>query len=219
MHAFLFLALPVALIWFCHTNSKYEVKEFSLPLIMGFLFAVVTCSFREFFTFTVTVWTEAWWLTFIKLFLKDTFLPCAITSAAFFFFSKDEWEYKTTCLFPLLGAFYMVFLPYTVMTGEKDAFFLLIGKPLFILSLLFALTSFSGSAFFAKTDGRKAKCALMATIAFLVTLVPPAVQTMWYYGINSIILTAAGLAFLALNVYFYLVFKKDHLRKPIFMSM
>ena len=219
MHTFLFLALPCALIWYTLTNSKYEPKAFIAPLLTGALLAIVSCAFQEFFTFSFQIRTESHIRTFISMLLKDTTLPVLVITAIFAFFCNDDNEYKSSAVFPLSGAFYAVFLPYHVMTGESKAAFLLIAKPVLISAMLFAFTAFLQASFYALDNAKKPLSITMAVTAVLVTTIPSVFETAWYYGVSDIILSIAALVILAATIAFYVAVHKTHERKPIFMSM
>ena len=219
MHAFLFLAFPMALIWYCTTNSKYEVKNFIAPLLMGFLISAAVCTFKDFFTFSSHTWTENSFVTFLKLFFAESFFPVVIVSALFFFFSNNDTEYKTSSEFPLIAAFYAVFIPYVVMTGEHRETFTIIAKPLSYLALTFALTAFLSLSHFALQDKNKKLTVFMIISSFLSLIVPPLLETIWYYGANSIFMCVIAFILFSLSAFFYFIVRKTHIRQPIFMSM
>ena len=52
MYAFLFLAVPAFLAWFCLTDKKYQFKSYIPALITGFLLGAVICCVKEFLIFS-----------------------------------------------------------------------------------------------------------------------------------------------------------------------
>ena len=119
----------------------YKKNPHMIPVIFtGLITAVLVCGFRAFFLYAHRVIPFSFGLNMWYLLLRQTLLPIIALYGIFFAVSKDEISYKVEALFPLLISFYILYLPYTILsTSEK----VITTFPLFIKPVLFTVMIFS----------------------------------------------------------------------------
>lgn len=137
MYLFMLLLLPLILAaWIFYKKSPHMI-----PVIFtGLITAVLVCGFRAFFLYAHRVIPFSFGLNMWYLLLRQTLLPIIALYGIFFAVSKDTISYKVEALFPLLISFYILYLPYTILsTSEK----VITTFPLFIKPVLFTVMIFS----------------------------------------------------------------------------
>ena len=119
----------------------YKKNPHMIPVIFtGLITAVLVCGFRAFFLYAHRVIPFSFGLNMWYLLLRQTLLPIIALYGIFFAVSKDTISYKVEALFPLLISFYILYLPYTILsTSEK----VITTFPLFIKPVLFTVMIFS----------------------------------------------------------------------------
>ncbi len=119
----------------------YKKNPHMIPVIFtGLVTAVLVCGFRAFFLYAHRVIPFSFGLNMWYLLLRQTLLPIIALYGIFFAVSKDTISYKVEALFPLLISFYILYLPYTILsTSEK----VITTFPLFIKPVLFTVMIFS----------------------------------------------------------------------------
>ena len=137
MYFFMLLLLPLILAAWCF----YKRDSHLVPVIfMGLIIAVLVCGFRAFFLYSHRVIPFSFGKNMWYLLLRQTLLPVVLLYGLFFLISKDSISYKVEALFPLLISFYLLYLPYTILsTSEK----IITTFPLFIKPVLFTVMIFS----------------------------------------------------------------------------
>ena len=137
MYLFMFLLLPAILTAWCF----YKREPRLIPVIFtGLISAVLVCGFRAFFLYSHRIIPFSFGMNMWYLLLRQTLLPIVVLYGVFFLISKDEIAYKIEALFPLLISFYMLYLPYTILSGSEKIF---TSFPLFIKPTLFTVMIFS----------------------------------------------------------------------------
>lgn len=137
MYLFMLLLLPLILAaWIFYKKNPHMI-----PVIFtGLITAVLVCGFRAFFLYAHRVIPFLFGLNMWYLLLRQTLLPIIALYGIFFAVSKDTISYKVEALFPLLISFYILYLPYTILsTSEK----VITTFPLFIKPVLFTVMIFS----------------------------------------------------------------------------
>ncbi len=137
MYLFMLLLLPLILAaWIFYKKNPHMI-----PVIFtGLITAVLVCGFRAFFLYAHRVIPFSFGLNMWYLLLRQTLLPIIALYGIFFAVSKDTISYKVEALFPLLISFYILYLPYTILsTSEK----VITTFPLFIKPVLFTVMIFS----------------------------------------------------------------------------
>ena len=179
-----------------------------VPVIfIGLITAVLVCGFRAFFLYSHRIIPLSFATNMIYLLVRQTLLPVLVLYGIFFLISKDTVSYKVEALFPLLISFYMLYLPYTILsTSEK----IITSFPLFVKPLLFTVMIFS-LALCAKhiektISAKKYFCAAIWIIIAIVCIVfPSVVETMYILDMSYfLILVLSGVYSLVLPVLFIL---------------
>ena len=137
MYLFMLLLLPLILAAWCF----YKRDSHLIPVIvMGLIAAVLVCGFRAFFLYSHRIIPFSFERNMWYLLIRQTLLPVILLYGLFFLVSRDTISYKVEALFPLLISFYLLYLPYTIIsTSEK----IITTFPLFIKPVLFTVMIFS----------------------------------------------------------------------------
>lgn len=198
------LLLPLILAAWCF----YKRDAHLAPVIfMGLVTAVLVCGFRAFFLYSHRVIPFSFENNMWYLLLRQTLLPVVLLYGLFFLISKDTVSYKVEALFPLLISFYLLYLPYTILSGADHIFTTF---PLFIKPVLFTVMIFSlglGAKHIEKTiRGKKYVFTAIWIIISLVSLVVPSVlETMYIMDMSYLlILILSGIFSATLPVLFIL---------------
>lgn len=198
------LLLPLILAAWCF----YKRDPHLVPVIfMGLVTAVLVCGFRAFFLYSHRVIPFSFENNMWYLLLRQTLLPVVLLYGLFFLISKDTISYKVEALFPLLISFYLLYLPYTILSGAEHIFTTF---PLFIKPVLFTVMIFSlglGAKHIEKTI--RAKKYVFTSIWILICIVsitaPSILETMHLMDMNYLlILVLSGVYSATLPVLFIL---------------
>ncbi len=142
-------------------------------IITGCVTAFLVFALKEFFTLSHRNIPLSFAPNFLYLFFREAFLPIVLLYAVFFLLSKDDLDFKLEAFFPLVTSFYVVFLPYIVITSpETKTAFEVLAKPVLFTSLLVSLSQ--GVSYIQ--NGLKGKKGLIAVgiILILVSFCIPA---------------------------------------------
>lgn len=200
----MFLLLPLILAAWCF----YKKDSHLIPVIFtGLISAVLVCGFRAFFLYSHRVIPYSFELNMWYLLLRQTLLPVLVLYGVFFLISRDSISYKVEALFPLLISFYLIYLPYTIISAADH---IITSFPLFIKPTLFAVMIFSlglSAKHIEKTI--KAKKFVFTAIWILISLVsivlPSVLETMYILDMSYfLLLLLSGIYSAALPVLFIL---------------
>ena len=200
----MFLLLPLILAaWIFYKRDPHMI-----PVIFtGLISAVLVCGFRAFFLYSHRVIPLSFELNMWYLLLRQTLLPVVVLYGVFFLISRDTISYKIEALFPLLISFYLLYLPYTILSSSEH---ILTTFPLFVKPVLFTVMIFSlglGAKHFEKNlSAKKNVFAVVWVIISLVSIVVPSVlETMYIMDMSYfLILVLSGVYSAALPVLFIL---------------
>ena len=200
----MFLLLPLILAAWCF----YKKDSHLIPVIFaGLITAVLVCGFRAFFLYSHRIIPFSFERNMLYLLLRQTLLPVILIYGLFFLISKDTISYKVEALFPLLLSFYMLYLPYTILSGAEHIFTTF---PLFIKPVLFTVMIFSlglSAKHIEKTIlGKKYVFTAIWIIISLVSIIVPSVLESMYIMDMSyfLILVISGVFSATLPVLFIL---------------
>ena len=204
MYFFMLLLLPLILAAWCF----YKRDAHLIPVIfMGLIIAVLVCGFRAFFLYSHRVIPFSFGKNMWYLLLRQTLLPVVLLYGLFFLISKDTISYKVEALFPLLISFYLLYLPYTILsTSEK----IITTFPLFIKPVLFTVMIFSlglSAKHIEKTIRAKkyAFTVIWGFIAAVSIVFPSILETMYILDMSYfLILVLSGVFSAALPILFIL---------------
>ena len=200
----MFLLLPLILAAWCFYKRDLHL----IPVIFtGVISAVLVCGFRAFFLYSHRVVPYSFLLNMCYLLVRQTLLPVVVLYGVFFLISKDELSYKIEAIFPLLISFYMLYLPYTILSASEK---IITTFPLMLKPTLFAVMIFSialSAKHIEKTfkAGKRVYAAVWILICVLSILLPSILETMYILDMNYLlILILCGIYSAALPVLFIL---------------
>ena len=143
----------------------------------------------------------------LYLLVRQTLLPVVLVYGIFFAWSKDEISYKVEAFFPLLISFYMLYLPYTIISTSEGLYttFPLIVKPVLFVVMIFSL-ALSAKHIEKTVKNRKyVFAAIWIIIGLASVLVPSLLEGMYILDMNYLlILVLSGVYSAALPVLFIL---------------
>ena len=119
MLLFLLFLMPLSLIFYMTYKKSDKTVSAS---ILGFMVSLVIVMFRGFFTFSHKIVYFSFWPNFLDLFLLQTLIPVAILYGIFFFVDHDDIDYKVKAYIPLTMSFYVIYLPYSVITSTDSMY-------------------------------------------------------------------------------------------------
>lgn len=174
----MFLLMPLILAAWCF----YKRDAHLIPVIFtGLISAVLVCGFRAFFLYSHRIIPLSFELNLLYLLLRQTLLPVIVLYGVFFLVSKDEIAYKVEAFFPLLISFYLLYLPYTILSGLDH---IITTFPLFVKPTLYTVMIFSlglSAKHIEKTvNAKKYIFTAVWIIIALVSLVFPSVMETMY---------------------------------------
>ena len=178
MLLFLLLLMPLTLILFLY---KKPLKTIFPLVFIGFACGVLLCGFKGFFMFSHRIVYYSFWRTFLSLFFTQFFLPIVILYGLFFAISHDELTYKTDAFVPLVFSFYVVFLPFTVISETESVYsgFQVLLKPVLFGSMLILLGFLTSSLFNAFFTGAVKKAVFQSLIALVFLAGPSLIETLY----------------------------------------
>ena len=138
MYLFMFLLLPLVLAAWCF----YKKDSHLIPAIfIGTVVAVLVCGFKAFFLYSHRIIPYSFQSNVMYLLIRQTLLPVILVYGLFFVWSKDKVSYKVEAFFPLLISFYMLYLPYTIISTSEGIYttFPLLVKPVLFVVMIFSL--------------------------------------------------------------------------------
>ena len=190
------LLLPLILACWCFYKRDLHL----IPVIFtGLISAVLICGFRAFFLYSHRVIPYSFEMNMLYLLLRQTLLPIIVLYGVFFLVSKDEISYKVEALFPLLISFYLLYLPYTILSGVDH---IISTFPLFIKPVLFTVMIFSlglSAKHIEKTIRAKKYffASLWIIIALISIVFPSVVETMYILDMSYFLILVFSGAFSA----------------------
>lgn len=172
MLLFSLLLIPVVLGGFC---LYYKDKKIFLPICFGLISGILVCSFKTFFVYSHRIVPYSVGQNFLFIFFRQIFFPTVILYLIFFFFSKDDFKYKIDMCCPLLLSFYMIFLPYTIITSSEGLYsiFNLFIKPV-VYTFLIIQVSYSFKVVIESVVDKESEINFKQALIGLVYFVLPA---------------------------------------------
>ncbi|MCQ2592136.1 MAG: hypothetical protein MJ188_05070 [Treponema sp.] len=179
MLAFLLLLLPFTLAIYCVWAK--EPREI-MSIFIGTLSAILLCAFKVLFTYSHRIVPYSFKENFLYFLFRQNCVPVIVVFLLFFLIVKDTAEVKINSFFPLLCSFYIVFLPYTVISGAFNvytAYFLFIAP----ISCLAMLVQCAVSLHYIYENLLNKRYVLLALniVLMIVYLILPAVFNALYY--------------------------------------
>ena len=197
MYFFMFLLLPLVLAAWCF----YKRDSHLLPVIFtGAVTAVLVCGFKAFFLYSHRIIPYSFESNVLYLLIRQTLLPVILLYGLFIVWSKDKISYKVEAFFPLLISFYMLYLPYTIVSTTEGLY---TSFPLFVKPVLFVVMIFS-QALSAKhieksIRNRKIIFAIIWILIGLVSVVIPSLlEGMYILDMNYLLVLVLSAVYSAL---------------------
>ena len=204
MYLFMLLLLPLILAaWIFYKREPHQI-----PVIFtGLISAVLVCGFRAFFLYSHRIIPLSFESNMLYLLIRQTLLPIMVLYGIFFAVSRDNISYKVEALFPLLISFYMLYLPYTILSGADHIIttFLLFVKPVLFTVMIFSL-GLSAKHIEKNINAKKYFfTAVWILISLVSIVVPSVVETMYILDMSYfLILLLSAVYSAALPVLFIL---------------
>ncbi|MBM7022041.1 hypothetical protein [Treponema sp. Marseille-Q4523] len=180
MYLFLIVFMPLSLVWYLIREKDKAV----IPVaIAGALSSIVFCAFKAFFSFSYRTPRAGFFVNYVYILLAYTLIPVAAVYLVFLVLSKDDDTFLVKSYFPLLCAFFSVYLPYTVLSGSRSAYsaFELFCKPVLYTAML---VSSAICVFFLYRRGTTGKRLFIWILALALSLfVPAAIEAAWFIGL------------------------------------
>ncbi len=204
MYLFMFLLLPLILAAWCF----YKKDSHLIPVIFtGAVAAVLVCGFKAFFLYSHRIIPYSFESNVIYLLVRQTLLPVILVYGIFFAWSKDEVSYKVEAFFPLLISFYMLYLPYTIISTSEGLYttFPLIVKPVLFVVMIFSLALSAKHIEKTVKNKKYAFAVIWGIIGIVSVLVPSILEGMYILDMSYfLILVLSGVYSAALPVLFIL---------------
>ena len=186
----------------------YKREPHQIPVIFtGLISAVLVCGFRAFFLYSHRIIPLSFESNMLYLLIRQTLLPIMVLYGVFFAVSRDVISYKVEALFPLLISFYMLYLPYTILSGADHIIttFLLFVKPVLFTVMIFSL-GLSAKHIEKNINAKKYFFTAVWILISLVSIVVPSVlETMYILDMSYfLILLLSAVYSAALPVLFIL---------------
>ncbi|MBQ9495014.1 MAG: hypothetical protein IJR50_05175 [Treponema sp.] len=179
MYAFLIIIIPTVLTYYFVASGERETVPVAF---IGFIISVIVCAIKAFFSFSHHIFRANFLSNYAYIALAYSIVPIAVVYAVFIVFSGDTMKFRIKAYFPLLCAFFAVYIPYTTLAGSRTAYdvFELFFKPT-LYALMLCLSSVClryGYCAYVDND-KKSDSIIWTTIFAASLLVPAAIETMW----------------------------------------
>lgn len=169
----MFLLIPAVLAGYC---MLFRNRKIIPALFIGLMSGILLCVFKTFFLYAHRIIPYSLSSNIVYLLIRQTLLPVLIVYAIFLVFSRDTLEYRGEALCPLLLSFYLVYLPYSIVTTSEGLYS---GFAIFIKPILFAFmiltVSFCAKKIFKAIEEKKYIFMILFILLALVYLILPAV--------------------------------------------
>ena len=173
MLLFLFLLFPLSLLLFCVYRRE---KRFVPLIVIGAFTAVLICFFRILFTYAHRLVPYSFPENLIYSLTNFSVVPVVLLYGIYFLLTKDSIEVKVAAVFPLLMSFYMIYLPYKIVSASEYFYtgYSLFLRPAIYLSMVMQL-SFSAEELFSKLKEKNVPFAIIQGLIIILYLFVPAV--------------------------------------------
>jgi len=193
----MFLLLPLVLAAWCF----YKRDSHLLPVIFtGAVAAVLVCGFKAFFLYSHRIIPYSFESNVLYLLIRQTLLPVILLYGLFIVWSKDKISYKVEAFFPLLISFYMLYLPYTIVSTTEGLYtsFPLFVKPVLFVVMIFSL-ALSAKHIEKSIRNRKIIFAIIWILIGLVSVVIPSLlEGMYILDMNYLLVLILSAVYSAL---------------------
>lgn len=215
MYIFLLSLLPLSFAAFCFWRKDRQVVPVAM---LGFITAVIVCLVKVIFTYAHRVIPYVLADNFEFFLLRQILAPVILLYGLFFAISRDSIGYKIKSYFPLMSSFYMVYMPYVIISSAEPtpSAFQTFVQPVILLSML-AMQAFALDSGYKFALKKKIALSIVSFVIFFAyMLVPPLLISMYMLEINFTAVCALTVlyclipsALIALELVFNFFLKKD----------
>ena len=172
MFLFMLVLLPAVLFYCCLRSTDKSVISVAMT---GAVSGVFVSACTALFTYLHRIPELSFAGNTFYYFFKEYFIPVILLYAVYSLVISDEKEYKVKTFFPLMLAFYAVYMPYRVIASNSGAFslFSIFVKPVLVLCMLIYLAKFN-FVFYKANLGKNSKYQVAAVLLALVAMLIPA---------------------------------------------
>lgn len=201
MLLFLLLLFPLSLI--SYYLYKKEPKLI-LVIAIGFLTSLIVCAINFFFKFSHRIVPYSFWLNFVYYAEKLGILPITIVFGVFLLVTRVDFKSKIDFYIPLLLSYYMVLIPYNVIsTTESNIYtsFDIFIKPLIYLALVFGSGCLLKQIYFCIKNKKIFFAVLSVTIFIIDLLLPSVIEAMFSIGNPFFVILILSAFYLVANAF------------------
>ncbi len=204
MYLFMFLLLPLVLAAWCF----YKKDSHLIPVILiGTVVAVLVCGFKAFFLYSHRIIPYSFQSNVMYLLIRQTLLPVILVYGLFFVWSKDKVSYKVEAFFPLLISFYMLYLPYTIISTSEGIYttFPLLVKPVLFVVMIFSLALSAKHIEQTVINKKIVFTAIWILISIMSVIVPSLIEGMYILDMSYILILLLSAVYSAALPVLYLL--------------
>lgn len=203
MLLFLLLLFPLSL------AGYYLYKKDSkliMVIVIGFLSSLIVCAINFFFKFSHRIVPYSFWLNFVYYVEKLGLLPITIIYLIFILLTKDSFKDKIDFYIPLMLSYYMVLIPYNVISStESNVYsgFDIFIKPIIYLSMIFG-SGFLLKQFYYSIEKKKVPFTVLSVFLILIEiLIPSILESLNVIGMAFFEILIFVILYLLLNCFIY----------------
>ena len=207
----MFLLLPLILAAYCFYKKDKRV----IPAIfLGIIVAVLVCGFRAFFLYAHRIVPFSFEKNAIYLLMRQSLLPVIMVYGIYFFWSKDELSYRIETFFPLMISFYMLYLPYNIISTSGHVFttFPLFVKPVIFAVMIFSIALFLSHVEKAFENKRYVFVALWIIVSIISLVIPALLESMYILDMNYALVLILSALYCVITPLAFLLCRKGIIR-------
>ena len=207
----MFLLLPLILAAYCFYKKDKRV----IPAIfLGIIVAVLVCGFRAFFLYAHRIVPFSFEKNAIYLLMRQSLLPVILVYGIYFFWSKDELSYRIETFFPLMISFYMLYLPYNIISTSGHVFttFPLFVKPVIFAVMIFSIALFLSHVEKAFENKRYVFVALWIIVSIISLVIPALLESMYILDMNYALVLILSALYCVITPLAFLLCRKGIIR-------
>ena len=204
MHFFLRLFIPSFTFCLLAADSKYRFIKLSAPVFIGLFTGIISTVFIEFFIYPESASGSSFFSIIIPA-LTHSAVPSILLSVLFLLFSKDDAEYKTYAILPLISMFFSIYVPYVTFTqGESKSFFMSFINPVLFMETVIFYTCAIKYGF--QNNSKKTKVLKAFILAMLSLLIQPIFYTLWFIKFLPALSYLAAFILIPVSIFVYKFF-------------
>lgn len=212
MFAFMVLLFPIVL-GFCCAHSTKRIYGFLIAI--GALTGIVVSGCTAVFSYMHRVPEYSFASNFFYFLLKEYLLPMVIVYAAYFFCTKDDYDFRVKAFFPVIASFFAIYIPYCTIASYAAAFsfYLLFIKPVVVLSMVFLCSLIAYKIYNFANNSNVGMIVLYSFLALCAVVFPAVIETLWLLEILLPVVYISSVLYglLALVLFFVETHREDRI--------